>query len=74
MRVKFTTILPGFIDTDFITAAKYPMVISLEYASNRIFRAIIKEKKSKIIDWKWAIVVLFWRLIPKFIWRRVTLF
>lgn len=73
VKISFTTILPGFVDTDFIKGSTYPMVMSREYAIRCVFKAIEARKAYKIIDWKWSLVVAAWRLVPGFIWRRIRL-
>lgn len=67
-NMSFTTIKPGFIDTDFIKGQRYPMTMSLEYAAKRIKSAIDRRKASAVIDWKWGIVVALWRIIPNWVW------
>lgn len=73
VKISFTTVLPGFVDTDFIKGRTYPMVLSKEYAIQCIFKAIEARKVYKVIDWKWGMVVAAWRLVPGFIWRRIKL-
>lgn len=70
-KIKFTTIMPGFIDTDFLSGTFYPMKMSLEYAGKRIFRAINKQRRKAVIDWRWRIIVAVWRLIPNWVWVRM---
>lgn len=72
-NMSFTTIKPGFIDTDFIKGSKYPMTMSLGYASKAIKRAIDRKKHSAIIDWKWSIVVALWKLIPNWLWYKLKI-
>ncbi len=70
-NMGFTTIKPGFIATDFIKDRTYPMTMTLDYAAKRIKRAIDKGKNSAVIDWKWALVVGFWKLIPAWLWYKI---
>ena len=70
-NMSFTTIKPGFIDTDFIKGQRYPMTMSLEYAAKRIKSAIDRRKASAVIDWKWGIVVAFWKMVPNWLWYRL---
>lgn len=71
VNVRFTDIRPGFVDTPLLNnCRKFPMLMNLDYASKRIIKAIIQKKRVAIIDWRWKIVVMFWHLIPKFIWRK----
>jgi short-subunit dehydrogenase len=37
----------------------------------QIVKAIGKKKRIAIIDWKYQILLFFWRLIPKGIWLRL---
>ncbi len=70
VNVKFTDIRPGFVDTPLLNnCRKFPMLMSVDYATPRISRAILRRKRVAIIDWRWRLVVAFWHLIPRFIWR-----
>jgi short-subunit dehydrogenase len=71
--VTFTEIRPGFIDTALIAGSSYPMTMSLPYASERIYRAVMKHRPEAVIDWRWHIVVCLMRLVPGSIWRRLRL-
>ena len=44
-----------------------------EKVSRKIVRAIERKKRVAIIDWRYRILVFFWRLIPNFIWERIKL-
>ncbi len=70
LNIRFTTLMPGFIETDFIKDGRYPLVTSLAKANRIIFAAIEKKKRSIYLPFYWNFIVFFWRLIPKFIWER----
>lgn len=71
VNIKFTDIRPGFVDTPLLNnCRKFPMLMSVGYATPRIVKAILRYKRVSIIDWRWRSVVAFWHLIPHFIWRR----
>lgn len=71
VNLKFTDIRPGFVDTPLLNnCRKFPMLMSVDYATPRIAKAILKQRRIAIIDWRWQLVVAFWHLIPRFIWRR----
>lgn len=71
VNVKFTDIRPGFVDTPLLNnCRKFPMLMSVEYATPCIVKAILRRKRVSIIDWRWRIVVAFWHLFPRCIWRR----
>ena len=72
LDITFTSILPGFIDTDFISR-KYPLLMQLPYAAERIVRAIEKRKREAVIDWKWSIIVSLMKLVPPFLWKRIVI-
>lgn len=71
--MTFTTIKPGFIATDFIKGRNYPLTMKLPYASRQIKKAIDARRQSVTIDWRWAIVVALWKLIPHCLWRRLKI-
>ncbi len=72
-NMSFTTILPGFIATDFIKGRSYPMTMQLAYAAGRIKKAIDCRRTSAVIDWKWAAVVSLWKIIPNWLWYKIKL-
>ena len=72
-NMSFTTILPGFIATDFIKGRNYPMTMKLEYAAGKIKKAIDSRKNTAVIDWRWSIVVAFWKMIPNWLWYKIKL-
>lgn len=75
IAVDITDIRPGFIDTALLdtTAHRYPMLMSVDYAAKRIVRAINRRKRVAYVDWRWHIVVMLWRLIPRWLWTRLKL-
>ncbi len=74
VNVTFTDIRPGFVDTPLLNnCRKFPMLMSVEYATSRIVKAILSRRRVSIIDWRWRMVVLFWHLIPRFIWHRLPI-
>ena len=71
VNVVFTDIRPGFVDTPLLNnCRKFPMLMEVEYATKRIVKAILKRRRVAIIDWRWRLVVAFWHLFPRFIWKR----
>lgn len=70
--VKFTDIRPGFVATPLLNGDKsFPMIMSTEYAVPRMVKAILKKKRVSIIDWRWAMLVVLWRMIPRWLWKRL---
>lgn len=73
LNICFTDIRPGFAATDLLNPNKhYPMMMTKEYTGRKATEAILRKKRIAIIDWKFAILTLFWSLIPRCIWERFT--
>ena len=70
LNITLSTIMPGFVDTDFIKKGKYPFVMSLDHASNHIINAIESKKKKAIINFKWRLIALIWKLSPSFLIKK----
>lgn len=68
--IRITDIRPGFVHTALIEGAKYPLQMDVKYTSRKIFEAVEAGKRIAYIDWRYAIIVFFWRLIPRFVWER----
>lgn len=74
LKIRFTDIRPGFVKTPLLgDAADYPMLMSVEKVARSIVRAIYKHKHVRVIDYRYRILVFFWKLIPRFIWRKVKI-
>lgn len=72
VNISFTDIRPGFVKTALLNDGNnYPMLMTAPYAAKKIIRAVIRKKRVAIIDWKYAILVGFWRLIPRWLWVRI---
>jgi short-subunit dehydrogenase len=72
LSIQFTDIRPGFVATPLLNnQKKYPMLMEAPIVALDIVSAIEKKKRVAIIDWKFRIVVGFWRLIPKWLWLRL---
>ena len=72
--IILTDIRPGFVRTDLLKDGRnYPMLMSPQYAALRIANAIDRKKRRAIIDWRYAILVFLWRLIPEWLWERLPI-
>lgn len=71
LNIRFTDIRPGFVATALLKDGNYPMLMKPDYAAKRIVKALKQKKRIAIIDWKYAILVFFWRMIPGWIWERM---
>ncbi len=72
VNVAITDIRPGFVDTALLNK-RYPLEMSVDYIAPRIEKAILTAPRVKTIDYRWAIVCAFWRLIPNSLWNRIPL-
>jgi len=71
VNMKFTTIIPGFVDTDLIKGHKYPLTLSLKKAVRIIAKGLLKQKRYIFVDGKWRLIIFAMRLVPSRIWERM---
>ena len=71
LNIRFTDIRPGFVATPLLKDDSYPMLMKAPIVALDIVDAIERKKRVAIIDWKYRLLVCFWRLIPKWIWVRL---
>ncbi|MFI3239725.1 MAG: SDR family NAD(P)-dependent oxidoreductase [Bacteroidales bacterium] len=71
-KVIFTDIRPGFVNTPLLAGDKhYPMAMTADYVATKIVKGIKAKRKVLVIDWRYAILVFFWRMIPRWLWIRL---
>ena len=70
-NITITDIQPGFVRTDFIAERNYPMLISPEKAARHIVKGLLKRKRRIVIDWRYRVLMMLWRAIPRCIWERM---
>lgn len=74
LGISFTDIRPGFVDTPLLSGGgNYPMLMDVEYLSNLVVKSIIKRKRRAVLDWRYATLILFWRLLPQWLWVRLPI-
>lgn len=73
MKLSITDIRPGFVATDLIKGGYYPLQLNAVDVAKEIVYAIEKKKSIRIIDWKYRILVFFWKLIPRWLWVRLSI-
>ena len=72
LNIRFTDIRPGFVATDLLNDNKhYPMLMKTEDVARSIVKALYSKRRVAIIDWRYRILVFFWKMIPRFIWKRM---
>lgn len=74
LKIRFTDIRPGFVDTALLNDNfPYPMLMRPEKVARDIVRSICRHRHVRVIDWRYRILTFFWRLIPRWLWRRMKL-
>lgn len=73
LHIRFTDIRPGFVDTPLLAGGKYPMLMDKTVVARKLLRAVKAHRHVRVIDWRYRILVFFWRLIPNFIWRKLNI-
>lgn len=73
LNISITDIRPGFVKTDLIAGSSYPLQLDAKEVAESIVKAIEKGRSVKVIDCRYAILVFFWRLIPRWIWTRMMI-
>ncbi len=71
LNIRFTDIRPGFVATPLLKDDNYPLLMKAPQVATSIVKAISKKKRIVIIDWRYRILVFFWKLIPHWIWVRL---
>ena len=71
LNIRFTDIRPGFVATPLLKDDNYPLLMKAPQVAACIVKAISKKKRIVVIDWRYRILVFFWKLIPHWIWVRL---
>ena len=81
LPIHILDIRPGFVDTALLrpsdpskeAAFTYPMMMRPEDVARDIVRSIYKRRHVRIIDWRYRLLTAGWRLVPRWLWRRIKL-
>ena len=73
LSIDITEIRPGFVATDFIAGSNYPLQLSTEAVARDIVKAVVRRKAVVTIDWRYALLVSVWRLVPRWLWVRLPI-
>ncbi|MDL2255791.1 SDR family NAD(P)-dependent oxidoreductase [Parabacteroides sp. OttesenSCG-928-K15] len=73
LPIRFTDIRPGFVRTDLIKGQPFPLQLEAEKVALHIVKALLRKKRRVTIDWRYRILVFFWRLIPAWLWERLSI-
>ncbi len=73
LHIRFTDIRPGFVDTDLLSGSgRYPMLMQKEAVAREMLRAVYAHRHVHVIDWRYRLLVFAWRLMPRWLWRRMN--
>lgn len=70
--IRFTDIRPGFVATPLLHDDRYPMLMQPGPVAARIVNAIKHKRRRVVIDRRYAVFVFFWKLIPEWLWERIS--
>lgn len=72
--ISFTTICPGFIDTDLTGNHKYhmPFLMNVEVFAKKMVNAIEKKKKTYIAPWQWRFIIPLIKTVPEWLLNYVA--
>ena len=74
LNIKFTDLRPGFVATALLgDDHKYPVLLTPEKVAREMVRAIKRRRHVWVIDWRWRFITSLWRLIPRWLWRRLPI-
>ena len=73
LSIQFTDIRPGFVATALLKNRKYPLLMRADSTAQHIVKALANKKRVAIIDTRYAILVFFWQLIPRWLWERLPI-
>ncbi len=67
--ISFTTICPGFIDTDMTSSHKFkmPFLMSVDVFAKKMVNAIEKKKKTFISPWQWKFIIPIIKAVPEWL-------
>jgi hypothetical protein len=49
----------------------YPLQLDVDKVAAEIVEKVGKKKQIISVDWKYRILVFFWKMIPRWIWVRI---
>lgn len=74
LPIRFTDIRPGFVRTALLGGKPYPMLMEPHRVAHHIVKAIVTGRRRVVIDWRYAVLVGLWRMMPSPIWKRFDAF
>lgn len=72
-HISIHDIRPGFVRTALISGSNYPMQLDATKVAQQIVRGLERGRSIITIDWRYRLLVFFWRLIPRWLWVRMRI-
>ncbi|MGN0280973.1 MAG: SDR family NAD(P)-dependent oxidoreductase [Prevotella sp.] len=72
-NIHITDIRPGFVKTPLIEGSNFPMQLDARKVAVSIVDGLERHKSVITINWLYRLLVLFWQMIPRFIWIRMRI-
>ena len=73
LPIRFTDIRPGFVHTALIQGSHFPLQMAAPYVARQIVAALRRGRHVVVVDWRYRLLVFFWRLLPAALWRRIAI-
>ena len=72
-HISIHDIRPGFVRTPLISGSNYPMQLDAAKVAKQIVKGLERGRSIITIDWRYRLLVFFWRLIPRWLWVRMRI-
>ena len=72
-NVSIHDIRPGFVRTPLISGSNYPLQLDAAKVAQQIVKGVERGRSIITIDWRYRLLVFFWRLIPRWLWVRMRI-
>lgn len=72
-NLHITDIRPGFVRTPLIEGSGFPMQLDARMVAVKIVDAVERRQSVVTINWLYGLLVLFWQMIPRWVWVRMRI-
>ena len=73
LSLRITDIQPGFVKTPLLKGDNYPILLNVDQTAQAIVKVLKHPKRRAVIDWKYRLLVFFWKFIPSYLWVRMNI-
>lgn len=72
--ITFTDIRPGWVRTPLVQDNQaYPMEMTVGEVVPLMIEAIVHKRRVAVVNWKWALLIPLWKMIPVRLWVRMKM-